>query len=838
MISLIILLVAVSPAAHAYVLEGEHWPSNKPVVLDLQLGSPGQPLLDGSTSWDQVAEEAMAIWNTYLGSGVKLSFVTTDRTPASHDGVNSVFFSDKVYGESFGDDTLAITLSFFNTHTHIKSEADVLFNRAKTFDSYRGPLRYRVYDLRRTALHEFGHVLGLAHTAQTVQSIMTPVVTNIERLQPDDIAGIASIYGPTDSLPIVDSLPTADASVDVAFTYQITALGSPTSFGASGLPPGLSVDASTGLITGTPGTEGIYPVVLSAINANGTAFGTLILTVASPPTVAQLLHATAVLGQPFSYQIAADHRPTKYTAYELPDGLSLDPATGLLSGTPTVVGDFSASLRVENAAGFVQSTLDLQVYFDRAITILHTFYQSLDGEYPSGLILATDGNFYGTTSAGGQYSYGTIFQLTPDGRLTTIHHFNHADGYEPTGLIQASDGNLYGTTYLGGPAEWGTVFRCTLDGTVTTLHGLDVGGPFNPTRPLIQGADGNLYGTVSQGARVGNSEGGAVFKITLDGTLTILQALPYAHDGPSAVVQGVDGSLYVALPGDGFTGGRPAQLYKGAADGTFTVLCSLPGSKDGLPSDLLLARDGNFYGSIQEPNYSYPENLPGLLYKCTPDGVVTILHTFDATDDSTHRPSALIQGQDGNFYGTASGGYFSARTPAARLFEMTPDGAVTVLHSFTSDEGYGPGKLVQAADGSFYGSASTQDSGILFNTHPAGTFAAAGPPPVVTLATTTPEVAVGSGGHAVLTLTLSAAQSTDLTVHYTVKGSGINGKDYAELSGRKKIKAGRIRKVIKIVPQGNLGGAVKKMVKVTLAADPAYTVGTAKPVKVRLVAGP
>jgi len=116
------------------------------------------------------------------------------------------------------------------------------------------------------------------------------------------------------------------------------------------------------------------------------------------------------------------------------------------------------------------------------------------------VIQATDGNFYGTTAYGG-YGYGTVFRLTPDGKLTTLHRFTSYDGADGTypygGLIQATDGNFYGTTHYGGLYPYGTIFRITADGTLTTLHNFDNGE--EPEMGVMQATDGSLYGTTPYG---------------------------------------------------------------------------------------------------------------------------------------------------------------------------------------------------------------------------------------------------------------------------------------------------------------------------------------------------
>ena len=194
------LLGLLGPAcARAYNLEGPRWAAGTDVVMHLQLGSPGSPLIDGSTSWDQVAQSAFSIWNPNLGSGVRFTTGTATAANASGDGINSVFFSDTVFGQAFGSDTLAITQYYYSTSgsssAETFTEADVVFNSAVAFNSYRGDLRNGMPDFRRVALHEFGHALGLAHVSQNATAIMTPVTTDLDTIQADDIAGVQSLYG-------------------------------------------------------------------------------------------------------------------------------------------------------------------------------------------------------------------------------------------------------------------------------------------------------------------------------------------------------------------------------------------------------------------------------------------------------------------------------------------------------------------------------------------------------------------------------------------------------------------------------------------------------------------
>ena len=155
---------------------------------------------------------------------------------------------------------------------------------------------------------------------------------------------------------------------------------------------------------------------------------------------------------------------------------------------------------------------------------LHRF-DGTDGAFPYGLVQATDGNLYGTTNVGAAQDYGTVFKMTPSGKLTTLHTFcsqsNCTDGARPAaGLVQATDGNLYGTTYEGGANDYGTVFKMTPSGKLTTLHSFcsesNCTDGASPTAGLVQATDGNLYGTTDGGGANGF---GTVFKITPSGKL-------------------------------------------------------------------------------------------------------------------------------------------------------------------------------------------------------------------------------------------------------------------------------------------------------------------------------
>ena len=135
------------------------------------------------------------------------------------------------------------------------------------------------------------------------------------------------------------------------------------------------------------------------------------------------------------------------------------------------------------------------------LTTLYSFCSQAncaDGSLPyGGLVLGSDGNFYGTTSQGGSNGIsGTVFKITPVGKLTTLHNFSGQDGAGPGApLIEGTDGNFYGITQNGGSNNAGTIFKITPAGALTSLYSIQSGDGFYLNGPLAEGTDGNFYGT-------------------------------------------------------------------------------------------------------------------------------------------------------------------------------------------------------------------------------------------------------------------------------------------------------------------------------------------------------
>jgi uncharacterized repeat protein (TIGR03803 family) len=246
------------------------------------------------------------------------------------------------------------------------------------------------------------------------------------------------------------------------------------------------------------------------------------------------------------------------------------------------------------------------------LTTLFTFGPLPSGRYPGGLVQAFDGNFYGTTAEGGTNGGGTLFRITPSGTLTTLYNFcsqsGCADGAGPGPLIQGADGNLYGVTEVGGTGpcseQCGTIFKITTNGTLTTLHSFnltDGGGP----RGLVQASDGTFYGTTYSGG-LSNSNCdtgtcGTVFKMTPTGALTTLHSFNYT-DGANpgvAPIQANDGNLYgTTLRGGSCTtfAGGCGTTFKITSTGTLTMLHNFVKTDGALPMRLVQHTNGIFYG--------------------------------------------------------------------------------------------------------------------------------------------------------------------------------------------------------------------------------------------------
>jgi uncharacterized repeat protein (TIGR03803 family) len=362
----------------------------------------------------------------------------------------------------------------------------------------------------------------------------------------------------------------------------------------------------------------------------------------------------------------------------------------------------------------------------QTFTTLHNFNKRAGSAPLGGLIQGSNGDFYGTTKYGGVSKHmfctrggcGIVFEMAPAGKLTVLHNFcsesTCQDGNEPiAGLVQGADGKYYGTTSV--PFGDGTVFSITADGALTTLYTFDGSNGAPPDSPLVQRAGGKFYGTSSGRGDFGD---GTVSSITAAGALETLSsfdgtngAVPYG-----GLIQGMDGNFYgTTETGGTMNDGTVFSMTPGGALTTLYSFCSKSNCKDGSgpKGGLVQGADGNFYGTTFNGGRSKCANGCGTIFKISPAGQLTTLYSFCSLDGCTDggAPQAgLVQGTDGNFYGTttASGGVCSATAmKCGTIFRITPGGVLTALHNFDFADGANPtAALIQGTDGNFYGTTS------------------------------------------------------------------------------------------------------------------------------------
>jgi uncharacterized repeat protein (TIGR03803 family) len=323
-----------------------------------------------------------------------------------------------------------------------------------------------------------------------------------------------------------------------------------------------------------------------------------------------------------------------------------------------------------------------------------------DGANPEGVIQGKDGNFYGATGAGGIGSCpggcGIVFKITPAGAESVVYFFTGAgDGGSPNDLLQGSDGNFYGAAALGGVVNsscgsqgCGVVFRLSPSGTLTTLYAFTGGAADGAEAAyVIQGTDGNLYGDTVYG---GQSDNGTVFELTLSGTETILHSFAGGDDGAipfAPLTEGSDGNLYGTTQYGGTYGnGVIFSIQLGpipAGTSNEAVLHAFVGntSEGANPATAMTqGTDGNFYGTTNSGGNPNCAGGCGSVFKITPAGALTTLYLFGTgAGNVPPNPTSLIQGSDGDFYGTASQG---GQNGFGTVFKLTPAGAATVLYNF------------------------------------------------------------------------------------------------------------------------------------------------------------
>jgi uncharacterized repeat protein (TIGR03803 family) len=494
--------------------------------------------------------------------------------------------------------------------------------------------------------------------------------------------------------------------------------------GATGLATTLqsgstAITATLGSVTSSPVTFTVTAATLVSLAVTPASYN--IMLGATKPFTATGTY-TDNSTQNLTTAVAWSSDNTAVTLSNAPGSNGL--ATGATVGTAHITaaqGGMTSPAAVVNVAVFQES-------------ILYSFVGPItDGAFPyAGLIQGSDGNFYGTTFSGGASapgvtSVGSVFEITPAGVETVMYSFtntvqnpaNFSDGEYPFGgVIQGSDGDFYGTTRDGGATNSGTVFKVTPAGVGTVLYSFAGGADgANPLGGVIQSSDGNFYGTTRAG---GATNTGTVFKITPAGVETVLYSFVGGTDGanPAArLIQGSDGNFYGTTVFGGAT--NSGTVFKMTPAGSETVLYSFAGGTDGVNpyGGVTQGSDGNFYGTTGNGGTTNT----GTVFRITPAGSETVLYSFAGGTDGATPYAGVIQGSDGNFYGTTSDG---GAAGVGTLFDITPAGVETVLYSFAGGtDGATPcAGVIQGSDGSFYGATEygggVNDYGTVFKYGP------------------------------------------------------------------------------------------------------------------------
>ena len=348
-----------------------------------------------------------------------------------------------------------------------------------------------------------------------------------------------------------------------------------------------------------------------------------------------------------------------------------------------LIGDSSGNLYgTTDQGGLFNGGIVYEISSSGTETVLHSFAGTpRDGAFPrAGLVRDVLGNLYGTTYEGGTYEDGTVFEVSASGAESLLHSFRgeEDEAFPFSNLLLDSKGNLYGTTAGRFSDEFGTVFEISPTGKIGELHTF-AGPPGDGQAPvggLIHDSAGNLYGTTAGG---GTWQSGTVFELSKGGAETILYNFGGSSDGggPSAnLIRDAAGNLYGTTAGGGIDyGSQPCDgtsdlgcgvVFKVTPSGQEAVLYTFTGGTDGgVPiSDLIMDTKGNLYGTA-----SVASDAAGVVFEVTPTGKEKVLHAFTGYPNDGSVPYGGLLRVGNYLYGTTNiGGAYDCGT----VYRLTP----------------------------------------------------------------------------------------------------------------------------------------------------------------------
>ena len=545
------------------------------------------------------------------------------------------------------------------------------------------------------------------------------------------------------SAPQITTQPvTQSAFTGANVPFSVAVLGSSPLYyqwqkNGTNLADGGSVAGSNSRILSLSGVTandvGNYSVMISnALGQVSSSNAFLSVTSSAPSIVAQPVSLTPAAGATVTFSVSAlGDFPLFYQWQTNGNNVGNHGGTsGSISGSQTatltisnvtVANNGVYAVVISNALGQVTSSnVTLTVVTASApgteLSTLHWFSNlsgaaGRGGSLPNGLMVASNGDIYGTTQRGSSSNaagYGTIFQLTTNGLFSTLASLTSINGSPLTPLVEDAGGNFYGLTANGGTNEIGNIFEFTADGIVTNIYSLAGDDSNYSTAGLIHGTNNDLYGVTSNDGDFGS---GSIFRLEADGTVTNLYSFTGGLDGygpVGALLRATDGNFYGMTDAGGTN--DLGTVFKMTPDATVTSLYSFAFDATGyIPVGALVqGTDGNLYG-VTEHNVIQGYQFYGAIFKISTNGALTTLYRLNYTDGANPY-AGLTLGSDGNFYGTTySGANFSDGT----VFRITLAGSLTNLVAFDgfNDGAHPESALVEGLDGALYGTTTASGPG-------------------------------------------------------------------------------------------------------------------------------